>query len=284
MLAMMSGKTVYVCEPYAPYAWPARYQIELADNCVALVVFGQRMLALTDGDAYLIQGGDPMSLDSIPLKLFQPCVSARSVVSFEDCVVWACPSGLWRYGSTGSYLLTLPVLDDAQWQALVPSTMQCSRHANLRLVFAFYDTGTKLGFCIDVDNPTGIYGLSAGCNAVYRATDGKMHVLVLGSIRKWDADTTLMSATFTSKVFDQPMPMKLTAMDVTATVYPVTVAVTGFDVAGGSHTIFSGSVSNQEAVRLKSGMFESYQVQVSSSAGPVQSVRLAESVDDLRSA
>lgn len=281
MLAICSGKSVYICEPYTPYAYPLRYRLDVADNMVGIAVYGSSALLLTDGDVYLATGSDPASIDNQPQRIFQPCVSARSIVEFEDCVVWATGSGLWYYGIKGSFCLTTNVLDAKQWAALSPATMKCARHANLRLVFVFYDNGTKQGFAIDIDNPTGLYGLSAGYDAVSHAANGSMYVLTGGSVGKWDASTTLMTADFKSKPFQLPAPVTFAGLEVIAGAYPVHVKLVASN-AKGSYTIFDRDVSSQYEVRPSPGLWDQVQIEVLTSAGSVQAVRLAQDDVDLR--
>ncbi len=281
MLAMCLGKSVYVCEPYTPYAWPLKYRIDVADNVVGLAIYGQSMLILTDGDVYVVTGSDPASLNTVPLTLNQPCLSARSVVEFLDCVLWATSSGLWYYGAKGSFSLTVGLLSERQWAALSPATMMASRHGDLRMAIVFYDNGTKQGFVLDIDNPTGIYALAAGYNAISHAANGSLYVLSVGSVGQWDAGSTFMTADFKSKPFQLPAPLTFSALEVIASAYPAHIKITATN-QGGTATIFDSDVSSQYAVRTKAGMFDQVQIEVMTSVGSVQEVRLAQEEGDLR--
>jgi len=282
MLAMFVGKTVYVCEPFEPYAYPARYNIDVADNIVALAVYGQQMLVLTDGDVYLVTGQDPASLDCTPQLVKQSCVAELSVVAFEDCVVWACPAGLWYFGARGSFLLTKDVLDAKQWSALAPSTMQCGRHVDLRLIFSFYNNGAAAGFCIDLDQPAGLYGIDVGYDALYRATTGKLHGLAGGSVREWDGGALLMTTTFRSKLFQQPAAGIMSAFEVIAAAWPVHVKLWGTTDSGTVVTLVDRDVTLADGGRPASARCSQYQVELSTSVGSVQAFRLAEDSEDLR--
>jgi hypothetical protein len=281
MLAICSGNSVYINEPYTPYAYPLRYRIDVADKVVGLAVYGQTMLILTAGDTYLVSGSDPASLECIAQKIMQPCVSAQSIVAFEDCVLWATASGLWYFGSRGSFCITTAVMDARQWAVLAPASMMASRHANLRLLFVFYSNGSRKGFALDIDSPASLYGLSQGYNALCRAATGDMYVLTGGSVQKWDASAALMLAEFKSKPFQMPAPIAMGALEVVASDYPVHVRIVAAN-RGISYVIIDRNVTSQDATRTAPGMFEEYSIEVTTSVGSVQALRLAQSEDDLR--
>jgi hypothetical protein len=281
MLAAIVGKTVRICEPEIPYAWPLAYAINTAEPPVALGVWGQRLLILTTGDAVVAAGSSPDAMDDEPAKINRRCLAEQSVVEFNEGeaykgIVWASDEGLCWYGDGGFRLLTEGVLEREQWQALVPSSIVAGRH--LGLYVAFYDDGvSKKGFVIDPRNPQGIYWLSTGYNAVFRdpLTD-RLFVLDGGNVRRWNAGSA-MTATFKSRVFATPAPVNIGAIEVVAKGYPVTVTLW----ADGNQ-VAQLVVTSEEPVR-PAGSYEAdkFQVQIES-ANRVIAVRLAQSVHDLR--
>ncbi len=281
MLAAIVGKSVRICEPYIPYAWPLAYEIGLTDPGVALAVWGQRLLILTTGDAVVAAGSDPAGMDDEPAKINRPCVSPRSVVEFNEGesykgVVWASEEGLCWYGDGGFRLLTDGVLEREQWQALAPSTIVAGKYKGLYI--AFYDDGvSRQGFVIDPRAPQGVYFLSTGYNAVFRdpLTD-RLFVLEGANVKLWDAGSA-MTAIFKSRVFSPPNPINVGAIEVVAKAYPVTVRLW----ADGT-LVHTQAVTSEEPIRPPSGYkADKFQVEVES-ANRVIAVRLAQTVDDLR--
>lgn len=276
MMALITGKAVRVSEPYKNYTYPLKYEIATPDNPVALAVVGQSFLILTAGDVYLVQGSSPSGLDSQPLKLYQPCASVRSVVEFAGGAAWATPNGYWWYGVGGARNLLDGLLTREQWQALVPSTIVASRY--LGFIIASYNDGSGLkGFVIDPMNPTGIYWLSTGYNAMHRdPLSDKLYVLSGTNIMLWNVEAAgPMTASFRSKRQQQLAPISIGAVEVIARTYPATVAI----YADGSlwHT---QTVSSNTPIRPPRKNATDWACGVST-AGRVIAVRLAQSVQDL---
>lgn len=279
-MAMLSGKTVRFCEPYLHYAWPLAYEIGLPSAGVALAVWGQRLLALTTGDAHVITGTTPDSMDDEPTNINRPCSSARSVVAFNEGeaykgVVWASEGGLCWYGDGGFRLLTDGLLTSDQWKAMNPATMVASRVQGFYV--CFYNDGALKGFVIDPKAPQGIYYLSTGYHAAFRdPVSDRLFVLDGANVKRWDAGAA-MTATFKSKLVQTPGPEVMTAVEVIAKSYPVQVKVW----ADGA-LVLNQSVASDEPVRPSiTKRADQFQVEVSSAARVI-AVRLADSVDALR--
>lgn len=287
MASVLSGKSARICVPYCLYAYPLRNEIALAYRAVAQAVYRQRLLILTTGFPVLVEGSEPSALDDMPLQFNQPCASARSVVAFEDGVAWASPNGMCWVGDDGMRVLTEGLIDrdtnpdnpaNTSWTAMNPASMIASRY--LGLLFVFYDDGAgKKGLAFDPKNPAGIYFLSQGYDAVYRdPVSGALYVLDGGNIKKFDAGAALMTATYRSKEIYLPQPASFSCMEVAARAYPVTVKVW----ADGT-LCFNGPVADSEPLRLQpTNLCDTWQVEVSTSAGAVLAVRLGLDMSDLR--
>lgn len=300
MLAGINGRGVRFCEPFAPYAWPARYEILPPDAVpVALGRWQQNLLVLTTAKPLLVVGTSPDSLDQQPLDIGEACVSSRGVVSFGHGVAWPCPDGLAYYGDGGGKLLTAGLLTRDDWQALAPTTMIAGAFEGMYLCF-YTVGGVKKGFLIDPLNPTGIFFLDTGYDAlffdelqdklyVYRTSDG--------AILNWDAGATSMTATFRSKTFITP-PTCVSAMRVVADTYPVTVKIDAGPFTSGQATALAAAsggsltavgttvrhtatVNGTTPVRLPSGFKATdWQIQVET-ANAVQAVILADAMAEL---
>jgi hypothetical protein len=301
MLAGINGVGVRFCEPFAPYAWPARYEILPPDaQPIALGRWQQNLLVLTTAKPLLVVGTSPDSLDQQPLDIGEACVASRGVVSFGHGVVWPCPDGLVYYGDGGAKMLTAGLLTRDDWQALNPTTLIGAAYEGM--YFGVYtDAGSvKRGFLIDPIDPKGIFFLDTGYDALYfDEFHDKLYVYnaSTGFVSKWDGGATPMTTTFRSKTFVTE-PTCMSAMRVVADAYPVTVKLdagpftssqaTALAAASGGNLTSTGtavrftkSVTSEFPVRLPSGFKATdWQIQVEST-GAVQAVHVASAMEEL---
>jgi len=291
--------SVRYCVAYKPYAWPIAYET-LPPNAkaVALAVFGQSLLVLTTGRPVLVSGSSPESLDEQPLPVAQSCVAPLSAVGLGHGVAWACPDGLAYVGEGGAKLLTTGLLTRDQWQAMNPASMIGAIYEGA--YFCCYTVGgVKRGFLIDPLNPTGIFDLSTGYDALFfDESQDALFVLDGTSIKKWDAGEALMTATFRSKVYTSS-GSNFAAARVEADAYPVTVTLDALSMdaaqvakrVAARPDLFSAPsattlrhtrvVTDELPFRLPSG-FEAREHQVEvSTTNPVQWVALATSMLEL---
>lgn len=279
MMAGISGRGVRFCEPGAPYAWPLKYEIAPADySPVALGVFGQTLVVLTNGNPTLVGGTSPDSLDEQPLDFLQACVSAQSVVSMGHGVAWASPDGLAYVGAGGARLLTAGCMTREDWQALNPASIIGAMWEGRYYGFYQPTAGNYRAFMLDPADASGLYFMDFGADAVYvDDLQDVMYVLQGGNVRKWDAGSAL-TVTWRSKEFRLGKPMTSMAVgQVLADTYPVT-----FKLIADSVQRFSGAVSGPLPFWLPSGYYaERVQMEVSTS-GSLQSIAVAHSVDELK--
>ena len=278
MMAGITGRSIRFCEPFVPYAWPLQYEIEPPDiTPVALAVYGQTLLALTNGKPLIIMGGSPEALDEMPLDFLQACVAPQSAVSLGHGVCWASPDGLAYMGQGGPRLLTLGLMTRDDWQALKPETIIGALYRGQ--YFGFYQTtvGVYKAFVIDPLDPSGMYFLDFGADAVYvDDLQAAMYVLQGTSIKRWDAGSAL-TTTFRSKQFRMPKPVQAFACaEVVADSFPVT-----FKLWANGNLIVTQTVTSNEPFRLPSGYyFDQAQIEVST-MGAIQSVAVAHSMQEL---
>jgi hypothetical protein len=65
MLLAFWKNTVKVCEPFKPWAWPAKYQIPLpVPNILGFVVDENSVVAITDKEPFLLTGSHPANLNA----------------------------------------------------------------------------------------------------------------------------------------------------------------------------------------------------------------------------
>lgn len=106
MLAGFVNNTVCFSEPYQFHAWPEQYKVTVEKPIVGLGYFGDIVVVCTEAEPYIIQMRDPATLVAFPLRDFVPCLSAASIVSYRDSVIYPSDVGLIKIDRTGVYNLT----------------------------------------------------------------------------------------------------------------------------------------------------------------------------------
>lgn len=277
MMAGISGNSVRFCEAYAPYAWPAAYDVIPPDGKpVGLGVFGQNLLVLTTGRPLLVTGSGPEAMDQQPVEMPQGCVAPRSVVSMGSGVAWASEDGLCWFGAGGPRILTAGIMLREDWQALVPSSIIGKMYEGL--YFGSYDDGSgRKGFMINPSDPQGIYFLDAGYTALhFDELKDQLYVLSGTSVQKWDSGAQ-MTFRARSKVFKQPVPHNFGAAEVIASAYPVTFRLYADGVLKHTET-----VAGRNPFRLPSG-FRAFDYQIElEGTNAVQGVAVASAVEELK--
>lgn len=264
------------CVPYKPHAWPVVYRRQVPDRIIGTAKFGDSWVLATSGIPRVVRGSSPEGMLDRPIPLQEGCAAKRSVVSVGHGVCWASNRGLCYYGQNGAAVLTRNILTEAQWQALVPSTILGAFWQGYYI--GFYNDGTRKGFMIPVDDPSGIIWLTQGAFATYSdPLSGTLYILGAGNIiQKWDAGS-VASATFKSRVFRHPRGVTPGAARIIATTYPVTFSLW----SDGDLKVNALSVTSDNAFRLPSGYTaEEFQYQISGT-GPVEGVFVAEEFVDL---
>ena len=276
MLAGISGNSVRFCEAYVPYAWPVAYDV-VPPNAkpVALGVFGQSLLVLTDGRPLLVSGSGPDSVDQQMLDIPQSCVAPDSVVSMGTGVAWASDDGLCFYGSGGAKIITAGILTREDWQALKPSSVIGQMYEGLYL--GSYDDGSgRKGFFIDPGNPKGVFFLDTGYTAMhFDEFRDQLFVLDGANIKQWDAGAA-MTVKARSKVYRQTKPTNFACAEVVADGYPVT-----FRLYADGELKHTQTVADAEPFRLPSGYRAmNFQMEVEGTHA-IQAVLMGQSMAEL---
>lgn len=276
MHGMLNGKQYLACVPYNPHAWPVQYRRQVPDTIVGSAKFGQSWVMATTGIPRVVEGRAPEGMQDRPINYSQACVSKRSVVGVGHGVCWAGPTGLAYYGQHGTRNLTENILTEAQWRALVPSTIIGAHWG--RWYIGFYDDGTRKGFMIDTIDPTGLVWITQGAYAVFSDPfQGLLYILDSGNaIKKWDAGS-VASATFKSRTYRYERAVNPGVARIVATTYPVTFSMW----ADGALKVNAVTVSNDDIFRLPGGFTcEELQHQVVGT-GPIEGVFIGERTGDI---
>ena len=94
ILVGFTGNTLCFSVPFAPYAWPVRYQQSVDAPIVGIAAIDQSVFVGTTQGIYIFTGSDPGQMSSEKLPVQQSCVSKRSIVSLDRGVCWASKKGL----------------------------------------------------------------------------------------------------------------------------------------------------------------------------------------------
>ena len=220
VMAGFTGRDVYFCEPYRPYAWPEDYILSIDAPIVGLGRMDTTLAVLTQGNPYFIQGPSPDLMTVVKADIEQACVSKQSIVSLSGSVIYASPDGLMMLSSNGSRMLTQELFDAKDWQALLdPASIEAYGHDNQYIAFCTFADGSEGGFLYDLTS--GQFTLH---DQHYPAgyTDLRNDALYLRAgteLVKWDQGTTTGLATWRSKVFTMPQILGFSCAQVEAENY-----------------------------------------------------------------
>jgi hypothetical protein len=137
MMVGFVGKTLHLCEPYFPHAWPAEYDQAIDYEIVGLAALGNSVAILTEGVPYFLTGSHPRNVNVRPYKINQACVSKQSIASTEDRIVYASPDGLVEISVNGAKLVTADYVGKEEWESYSPTTMVGEIHDGK--YFGFFD-------------------------------------------------------------------------------------------------------------------------------------------------
>lgn len=278
VVAGFMGNDVYLCEPYRPYAWPAKYIQSVDAPVVGLGVFAETLVVLTKAMPYVMFGSDPNTMVVRKSELAEACVSKRSIVSMSGGVFYASPNGIVMIGPSGGKLITEGIIDKEFWASLKPESIS-AYHYDGRYI-AFYDTGTvQAGFQFDPGDPNQPFSmLEAYALAGY--TDpvrDALYLNVSGTVRKWDSGGTPYTYTWRSRIHEAPAEVNFAWGQVVGEAYPVTIKLYADGVL--KYTL---AVASTNPFRLPSGFVATdWEIELIGT-NKVTAVYLAQGIDELK--
>lgn len=279
MIGGFLGKSLRVCEPYKPHAWPIEYENVVHDDIVGTGKWSQNWLVLTTGGPRLFVGSSPLALNEVPVEFQQACVAKRSIVNMGHGVCWASPDGLAYMGQGGPRILTQDIVSPANWKATFnPATIVGARLEHFYFCSYVGADTLRRSFLIDPLSPQGIITLDPGAFAMfYDTVQDQLYLLGTGNVvNKWDAGSAL-TATFKSGLKRVARECNPGVVQVIADTYPVQFTLWGDGTQ--RHTV---AIANRNPHRLPGGyMAQDFQVQVSGTTA-VQGVLVAEDAQDLQ--
>ena len=216
-LAGFSGNTVYFSEPYFPHAWPAAYAISVSYPIVGLGVFGSSLVVMTTTFPYILSGSSPDGMSSEQLPLNEPCVSARSITSDEQGVIYASPNGLVSIGNAARGVITTNLFRRDEWQALVPSTMSGDMYDGK--YFGVFSADASPTLVLSRDDTPSLSFVDFGARELWvEPTTAKLYFIDAADngIYEAEGDTDFYTYTWRSKRFALPKGISFSVVKVDA--------------------------------------------------------------------
>lgn len=151
-LAGFTGNSIYFSEPWIYYAYPAKYQITTHSKVVGLGVFNNTLVACTQAKPEVITCPLPGQASVVVSPHAKPCLSADSIVSAENYVMYAGHDGLVFISQDGIPKdMTRGFIDEDTWR---------QEFSPAQIAGAYYDgqywgviKGTSKGFLIPFSQP-----------------------------------------------------------------------------------------------------------------------------------
>jgi hypothetical protein len=190
ILAGFVGNDLYFSEPNVFHAWPAKYKRSFESAIVGLAQVGGRLLVLTEGFPFVVEGSDPAIVSVARLSARYPCLAARSIVETSFGVVWATHDGLAVYSpANAAQLLTKSIHSSDTWtSALDPATIVATLHKDGYL--ASHSTAALMFEAGGNEIPAFFVDIQFTFTAAWRDTLAGVLYLVSGTsgdIYRWDA-------------------------------------------------------------------------------------------------
>lgn len=212
ILAGHTDNDVYLSEPYQPHAWPEAYRITVDYKIVGLGSFGNYLVILTEQGPLIASVSQPANVYVQPMNLKAPCLSARSISSTNNAVIYAGPNGLISVSTQGCTNITEPALRKEQWAMLEPDTMVTTFYEDK--IFCVYEPkdAPKAAFLLNPKEPLSAYTiLDVAPDAFYvdYTTESLYYLATLAgepyALYLWEGeDRSRKTYTWKSKVFTSP--------------------------------------------------------------------------------
>ena len=204
-LAGFVDNTLYISEPYFPYAWPTAYSVDLPSNIVGISAALGRTYILTEGNPYFASGNDPATFIPQALPYPQPCVSKRSIVPTDMGVIYASQEGLFMLRGDQGTVLTEEIYDEQNWRELDITNINGTYHnGSYYGIFQgskngfIYDLSSKKWTDIKLEDYTFTYIMTDGTYVYVTALEDSTYVY---SSYAWDEGTGLLPLNWKSRIF-----------------------------------------------------------------------------------
>lgn len=154
LFAAYKDSTVYVSDWNAPHAWPYEHKVTIDYPIVGLGSFGNTLVVCTEAAPVLITVTDPTKPTTRAIQENCPCVSAGSIVSTRNGVIFASTNGLVLINSASPTFITEKIITQDEWLPLHPESLQAAFLNNTYYGFFTNPTEKAAGFLFDLDSYT----------------------------------------------------------------------------------------------------------------------------------
>lgn len=154
LFAAYKDSTVYVSDWNAPHAWPYEHTVTIDYPIVGLGSFGNTIVVCTEAAPVLITVTDPTKPTTRAIQENCPCVSAGSIVSTRNGVIFASTNGLVLIDSASLTFITEKIITQDEWLPLHPESLQAAFLNNTYYGFFTNPTEKAAGFLFDLDSYT----------------------------------------------------------------------------------------------------------------------------------
>lgn len=154
LFAAYKDSTIYVSDWNAPHAWPYEHTVTIDYPIVGLGSFGNTIVVCTEAAPVLITVTDPTKPTTRAIQENCPCVSAGSIVSTRNGVIFASTNGLVLINSASPTFITEKIITQDEWLPLHPESLQAAFLNNTYYGFFTNPTEKAAGFLFDLDSYT----------------------------------------------------------------------------------------------------------------------------------
>ena len=280
-------RTLWMCEPYQPHAWPESYTKKMDNTIVRVAAFGQSLVVATEENPYVGTATDPLSMTLSKLDTVEPCISGRACKTLGYGAVYPSPNGLVLVTPAGVKNILQNVWVEKDWRALFAAG-EAFAEVHDNKYYLFFTGGDGIVFdptsdTLEISHITmasyGLYGV-----AVDRDEDRLYLLRYSGGskVGEWnpDAGTTFIETRWLSRTFVMPYAVNMGA-------YQCFYSGSGtieIDFYADGVLKHTATVTDQEPDRLPSGFLaREWEIEIRSTV-EIQGVYVAETIGELRGA
>ena len=213
-LCGFSGRDLYISEPFRPHAWPVEYILTMQTEIVALAIYNNSVVVLTNSRPYVIDGTRPDSMTPNKIDSIDPCISRRSAVTTLEGVYYATPQGIALITPGGVALRTSDLFTREEWYGRYnPAGIKAVQYGMQYIAFDRPDSGfifspaERLAPLSELDRFNGVEMIQID------QYSGDVYVIRGKRVLEWDPlDTVPYEYQWKSKVFDFPRPVNFGAL------------------------------------------------------------------------
>ena len=303
VVAGFVDRTLYLSEPYQPHAWPLGYTKNMDNPIVGIAAFGQQLVVATEENPYIGTATDPLSMTFSKLQTVEPCISKRAIKSMGYAVIYPSPNGLIMVDPRGARNVLNGIWDQKKWRSLFRaySDSYAIVHDG-KYYLTFFDLETRISDTVIFDPTDQTLMISAitqdTCSGMMVDRDeDRLYWLAVrektvtepggAKVLEWnpDSDPESLQANWTSQVFVMPVELSMGAMQVYYDRdWADADATTEVDFIVDDVLRYTISVTKDTPIRLPGGFLGLEWKLVIRTTRPIQSIFVAETIEDLRGA